>query len=319
MNLTVIIPTHNRSELLRRTLQGYCEQNAQNLQWELIVVSDGSMDSTQQTVMDFADRLPIKYVSQPKAGVSTARNLGLREAQSPVVIFLDDDVIPSPQLLGEHARFHGEWPALESVLLGYVTWDSQLAITPFMRWYGEFGGLFGFSRLKDNREAHRRYLYSCNVSFKTEFLRDNGGFNDSLSVLEDHELGYRLEKRGMRMHFRRSALGYHNQSFTFEQACERLERYSTGLGKFCLTDAGKELLQRRARFPFRLAEVGIKAIVPILSPFRSTLDSNIRLPNAIYRLFYWYYGTHLAFWSHANQELQPCERSESGRKGLQQY
>ena len=299
MDLTIIIPTCNRSELLKRTLQGFCEQAADELQWQLIIVSDGSTDSTHRTVMDFEARLPVRFLQQPKRGVSCARNLGLSETHSPIVLFLDDDVIPSPQLIHEHARFHRERTELEAVLLGYVTWLPEVASTPFMRWYGEFGGLFGFSLLKDDRQGDPRYLYTCNLSFKTEFLRANGGFNESLSVLEDHELGYRLTRRGMKMYFRRAALGYHNQTFTFDQACQRLERYSNGLTAFCMTDAGQAMLRRRAKLPFRLAEAFVEMVVPLLSPFRPLLDSSSKLPNVIYRLFYWYYGSYRAFWSHA--------------------
>jgi len=301
VDLTIVVPTHNRSDLLRRTLQEYCEQKAGELLWELLIVSDGSTDATRQTVMDFADRLPVKYLWQPNRGVSSARNLGLREARSPIVLFVDDDVIPSPRLISEHARFHRERAELESVLLGYVTWLPEVVSSPFMRWYGEFGGLFGFSLLKDDQVGDPRYLYTCNLSFKTEFLRANGGFNESLSVLEDHELGYRLAQCGMKMYFRHSALGYHNQSFTFDQACQRLERYSDGLNAFCLTPAGQALIERRARLPYRLAEMAVRMVVPMLSPFRPLLDSSVRLPNAIYRLFYWYYGSYRAFWSRAMQ------------------
>ena len=299
MDITVIIPTHNRSEILKRTLQGFCEQTAGDLAWELIIVNDGSTDSTDRTVMDFESLLPLRYLRQTKSGVSCARNLGLREARSPIVLFLDDDVIPSPHLLFEHARFHQERFGLEFVLVGYVTWLPDAAITPFMRWYGEFGGLFGYSLLKDDQEGDPRYLYTCNISFKTEFLRGSSGFNERLSVMEDHELGYRLKQRGMKMYFRLAALGYHNQSFTFDQACRRLERYSGGLPAFCLTEAGPRMVRRRARLRFRLAEAVVKMVVPVLSPLCRLMDSSVRLPNAIYRLFYWYYGSYLAFWSRA--------------------
>lgn len=310
MDITIIIPTCNRSQLLKRTLQGFCECIPGELSWELVIVSDGSTDSTHQTVMDFEDRLPVRYLQQPNRGVSRARNLGLREARSPIVLFLDDDVIPSPQLISEHVKFHLERIELGAALLGYVTWCPEVAITPFMRWYGEFGGLFGFSLLKDGAEGDPRYLYSCNISFKSEFLLANGGFKESLSVLEDHELGYRLTQRGMKMYFRRSALGFHNQSFTFDQACARLERYSIGLPAFCLEEAGLAMIKRRARLPFRMVEATVKVVVPLLSPFRPLLDSWIRLPNGIYRLFYWYHGTYRSFWSHVakpgTEKKYPC-------------
>lgn len=297
MDITVIIPTCNRGELLDRTLRGFCEQDLSGVRWELIVVSDGSTDSTGETVSRFKDRLPLRYLPQAKCGVSSARNLALRESCAPIVLFVDDDIVPDPQLVSEHLRFHEEKTAIEAVLLGYVTWLPELHVTPFMRWYGEHGGLFAFSRLKNDREADPRYLYTCNVSFKSIFLRSNGGFNEHLSVLEDLELGFRLKPRGMKMYFRRRALGYHNQRFTFNEACSRLRRYSGGLAAFRETDAGRAMLKRRSSLIFRLAEILVRLIVPVLQPLRPVLDLEVRLPNAVYRLFYWYYGTYHAFWS----------------------
>lgn len=310
MDLTVIVPTHNRSELLRRTLQGFCHQQAGELLWELVVVSDGSTDSTEETVLHFQDGLPLRYLSQPKRGVSSARNRGLGEACAPVVLFLDDDVIPSPQLIREHAQFHRARPELESVLLGYVTWSPELPITPFMRWYGEFGGLFGFSKLQSGQPADPRFLYTCNLSFKTEFLRRHGGFNEALTVLEDHELGYRLAKHGMKMSFQKEALGYHYQTFTFEQACQRLGRYSSGLPAFLLTDAGKRMLKRNARVPFRIAEMGVRVLGPLLGFLLPMVDSNVRLPNPIYRLLYWYYATYRSFWDPILKSKFPRQEAE---------
>lgn len=297
MEVSVIIPTHNRAKLLERTLQGFCQQNSSEIDWELIIVSDGSTESTDEVVMGFKDRLPLRYFSQPKSGVSIARNLGLDKARGRIVLFVDDDVIPTPELINEHLRFHRTKSETESVLLGYVTWLPELEITPFMQWYGEFGGLFGFSLLKDDRENDPRYLYSCNLSLKAEFLRANGGFDPTLSVLEDHELGFRLKQHGMKMYFRRAALGYHNQKFTFDQACQRLKRYRDGLEAFCMTDAGRAMLERRSRLAFRLAGLAIRVLAPALFPLRPLVDSEIRLPNAIYRLFYWYYGSYKAFWA----------------------
>lgn len=297
LEITVVIPTYNRCFILGKVLEGLSKQTKPEYIREIIIVNDGSNDSTREVVEQFYGNLPIRYCEQAHRGVSAARNVGLREAGSPIVLFLDDDVIPSPQLVHEHIQFHQERTDIESVLLGYVTWHSEMVVTPFMRWYGEFGALFRFSLLKNDQVNNPRYLYTCNLSFKTAFLRRCGGFNESLSVLEDHELGYRLRGFGLKMFFRRAAIGYHYQSFTFDQACRRLERYSVGLDAFLLTDAGRAMLRQRAKLPYRLADLGVKLIVPIVASFRFLLDSNIKLPNSIYRMFYWYYGTHLAFWS----------------------
>lgn len=298
MKISVIIPTHNRAALLAETLDALSRQTAAPNSFEIIVVSDGSTDSTDQIVEELSARLPIRYFKQASSGVSTARNRGIRAAASPLTLLLDDDVVPSPQLIDEHVRFHTRTPDSEAALLGYVTWHPKVRVTPFMRWYGEYGALFGYSMLKNNREAPAKFLYTCNVSFKTEFLSALGGFNETLTVFEDHELGYRLTKCGMKLIFCKSALGYHNQTFTFAQACLRLQRYSTGLNAFAKTEAGENMIKQRGKLFFRLGESAIRIIAPVLSPLVFVLDTDIKLPNSIYRLFYAYYGTYRSFWSH---------------------
>jgi glycosyltransferase involved in cell wall biosynthesis len=291
MELSIVIPTYNRSKLLRRTLQGLCEQVGADRILEVLVVSDGSTDATADAVDEFSGRLPVRRISQPKSGVSTARNRGLRETRGRVVLLLDDDVVPSSKLVLEHTDFHRQSPGLESVLLGYVTWLPELRITPFMRWYGEYGALFGYALLEDGSQVDRRYLYTCNISFKTDFLRANGGFNENLTVYEDHELGFRLAKQGMKMFFRRSALGYHNQSFTFQQACDRVQRYSTGFGAFLSTDAGKEMTRSESPWKSQLKRVAKYCLVRPVNSLQLLIDSNCPLPHSFYRAVYWYFAT----------------------------
>lgn len=291
MKFSIVIPTFNRSSLLRRTLRGLCEQMPRDGIDEVIVVSDGSTDGTPTVIPEFAGQLPIRLVSQGKAGVSAARNRGLGEVHGDAVLFLDDDVIPSPQLLREHAEFHRQKPRSESVCLGYVTWLPELRISPFMQWYGEYGALFGYALLPDGQPVDRRYLYTCNISFKTAFLRGNGGFNERLSVYEDHELGYRLSQRGMEMFFRRKALGYHNQSFTFQQACDRMQRYSSGMEAFLATDAGHAMIGGAAGWKRQLRRLVRNRDPHAPGMIRRLIDSEHRLPHSFYRLMYWYYAT----------------------------
>jgi glycosyltransferase involved in cell wall biosynthesis len=307
MKLTVIIPTYNRHEILRKTLEGLCRQTRPDLLHEVIVVSDGSTDLTAEAVTSFFGRLPITFLQCNRGGVSAARNAGLKKAQTPIVLFLDDDVIPSTQLVFEHVSFHSENNEKNYVLLGYVTWHPEMRTTPFMRWYGEYGALFGYSLLKEGRQAHFKYLYTCNVSFKTAFLLAHGGFDETLTVLEDHELSYRLTQDGMKMFFRRAALGYHYQSYTFEEACQRLKRYRSGLNAFLSTEAGQQMAKKNGRIWRRLAKAAARIAFPVLDRFRFIVDRSINLPNPIYRLYYWSYATS-AFWGSVSPQAEELER-----------
>lgn len=93
MDLSVIICTYHRSQGLRRTLEGICRLVLKpEWQWELIVVDNNSNDDTKQVCEAFRDRLPIRYLFEPRQGKSYALNRAVAAANAPLLVFTDDDV-----------------------------------------------------------------------------------------------------------------------------------------------------------------------------------------------------------------------------------
>ena len=86
MKISVIIPTYNRYEFLKRALNSVYAQTF--LPSEVIVVDDGSTDNTSHIQLDFPK---IKYIYQKNSGVSSARNTGIKNATSDWIAFLDSD------------------------------------------------------------------------------------------------------------------------------------------------------------------------------------------------------------------------------------
>ena len=86
MDISVVIPTCNRYNFLKRAIESVLAQNY--LPKEIIVVDDGSSDATSQIKKDFEF---IKYIYQENSGVSLARNKGIQNATNPWIAFLDDD------------------------------------------------------------------------------------------------------------------------------------------------------------------------------------------------------------------------------------
>src|SRR5438270_12888106 len=84
---TVVIPTFNRSHLVRRAIDSALQQTLRPEQ--IIVVDDGSTDDTESACRAYGSA--IQYVRQPNAGVSSARNHGIRLARQPWTAFLDSD------------------------------------------------------------------------------------------------------------------------------------------------------------------------------------------------------------------------------------
>jgi glycosyltransferase involved in cell wall biosynthesis len=100
MDISVIICTRNRAASLDRALRSAALLRVpEGLAWELIVVDNGSSDNTPGVVAAFVDRLPIRHVFEPLAGLSHARNRGVAEAKGALICWTDDDVELDPEWL----------------------------------------------------------------------------------------------------------------------------------------------------------------------------------------------------------------------------
>ena len=86
--VSVIIPLYNKENAIKQTLMSVLSQG--NIVSEIIVVDDGSTDSSASIVMDFKDP-KIKYFYKQNGGVSSARNYGLEKANSDWIFFMDAD------------------------------------------------------------------------------------------------------------------------------------------------------------------------------------------------------------------------------------
>ena len=115
---SVIICTRNRSASLERALNSIveasrCLAEMDGAEWELLVVDNGSTDNTQDVVKQFSDRLPIRAVFQPIAGLSNARNAGLEAAFGKFVLWTDDDVLVEAGWLRSYFRAFRQHPETE--------------------------------------------------------------------------------------------------------------------------------------------------------------------------------------------------------------
>ncbi|MDL0145388.1 glycosyltransferase family 2 protein [Halobacterium salinarum] len=86
--VSVIIPTYNRAEVVSRAVDSVLGQSLQD--FEIIVVDDGSSDETKRVIDDFEDRR-VEYIYQSNQGANTARNRGIKESTGEYISFLDSD------------------------------------------------------------------------------------------------------------------------------------------------------------------------------------------------------------------------------------
>jgi len=97
--VSVLIATHNRAEILRDTLEAMTQLEAPDGGWELIVIDNRSTDRTRHVCDSFQGLLPLVYRYEPRQGKNAALNSGIKIAKGQLFVFTDDDVTPEPDWL----------------------------------------------------------------------------------------------------------------------------------------------------------------------------------------------------------------------------
>src|SRR5690349_12686793 len=104
--VSVVVPTFNRRASLHRLLMALSAQTYPTEQFEVIVVDDGSTDGTDQLLASLITPYALQVIRQANGGPAVARNRGVASAHGALIVFLDDDVEPVPELLAEHVAVH---------------------------------------------------------------------------------------------------------------------------------------------------------------------------------------------------------------------
>ena len=192
--ISVIIPTHNRARYVSEAIDSVLAQTYSD--YEVIVVDDGSTDDTRFVLQSYGDK--IRYIYQPNAGVSAARNHGITEARGDWIAFLDSDDIWFPGKLAEHIHFITDTPSvvLHTVNLE-VPREEHCAGTSF-----EHSG-FSPTELRGIIDApfmthfqHRTIVMLQAVLCQKACLIRAGVFDTDLSITEDYDLMCRMALQG---------------------------------------------------------------------------------------------------------------------------
>lgn len=226
--LSVVIPTLDRADVLQRTLQSLLGQEPPPWGAEIIVVDNGSTDRTQALLAATAGVPGIDYRTSVvrRPGPAAARNAGVRLARGASVLFLGDDTAPArPGFLRGHCealRAAGEGAGV----LGGVEWADPAAVGPFMLWLTTSGLQFDLADLEPGLVDLERFFYTANVSLPIAWLRQAGGFDERFTdaAVEDIELGGRLAAAGMGLRYRPDLLVRHDHHTTYAASLRRTVR-----------------------------------------------------------------------------------------------
>ncbi|MDQ7786444.1 MAG: glycosyltransferase family 2 protein [Thermodesulfovibrionales bacterium] len=182
---SVIIPTHNRANLLSQAIQSVLNQTYNN--FELIIIDDHSTDNTQEIIKAFSDSRIKSIVNDHKKGAAGARNAGIFKAMGQWVAFLDDDDIWFPQKLElQYDMIHNVGKIVGLIYTGYAVYD--------------FDKMKEVQIITPEKEGwiQKDLLYTncigppCSVIIRKSLLEQIKGFDDDFPAYQDCDLYVRI-------------------------------------------------------------------------------------------------------------------------------
>ena len=184
MNISVIIPTYNRKETLKRAIQSVLIQSY--TPYEIIVIDDGSNDGTKEWLKDNFPN--VKYIYQMNSGVSSARNKGIKFARGDWIALLDSDDEWLPSKLKDQAYEIELNPAAKFLHTNEI-WIRNGVRVNQMKKHKKYGGYI-FEKCLDMCR-----ISPSSVLIKKDIFDEIGMFDETLKVCEDYDLWLRFASK----------------------------------------------------------------------------------------------------------------------------
>ena len=204
--ISVVIATRDRAALLASTLEALAVQESPGCPFEVLVVDNASTDETPAVVESAARRgLPVVYFYEAKSGKSHALNAAVLRARGDILVFTDDDVLPSPGWLAAYRRAFEETGADYAAGRILPLWEA-----PPPRWLSP--ALYGVLAVPDGGTERLTILkgvnddvmpLGANMAIRRHVLDRVGGWNPELGKLqgtlrtgEDHDFSLKMIRAG---------------------------------------------------------------------------------------------------------------------------
>ncbi len=193
LNVSVVVPTFNRKDLLKNTLESLTNQSYPKERYEIIIVDSSTIRGVGEIISEAKkSHTNIKHIKIENKSPATSRNLGIKNATGRIVAFIDDDCIAN-----EH------W--LKKILESFESHDAQ-GIEGKTETIPDRVGPFTSQVVNENGGGYM----TCNIAYKKEILDKVGGFDNRYPFPhnEDADLAWRVIRYG-KIYFEPGALVVH--------------------------------------------------------------------------------------------------------------
>jgi glycosyltransferase involved in cell wall biosynthesis len=212
--ISLVICTYNRARYLPGSLNSIQFQTLDRKKFQIIIIDNASTDNTADIINNFIKENPglnIKYCYEENKGLSFARNRGIKESESQIISYVDDDVILPTDFLEKILIFFEQYPAAVGAG-GKVIPKYESGKEP--EWMSKY--LLGFVGKVDygnsiiKFEKKMKYPAGCNMIYKKDILEKAGGFNNQLKFRSDDKyIYYKVKSLSDKIYYLPDAWLYH--------------------------------------------------------------------------------------------------------------
>ncbi|MDR0675432.1 MAG: glycosyltransferase [Elusimicrobiota bacterium] len=214
IKVSVIIPTYNREALLVNTIKYLLKQNFE-YEYEIIIVdqTNNHESETQKFLneIQITQKNKIKYFLLEKPSLTSAKNFGIKNAKSDILIFVDDDISCDENFVKNYFDLHNEgFDVIQGRIIEQGS-ENKIKSKPtwIYPWIKFKGGNNCLTRGKTNN------ISGCNFSISKKVVEKVGYFDEryiKIATREDSDYGYRCYKAKMKMIFDPKPFIFHYRS-----------------------------------------------------------------------------------------------------------
>ncbi len=207
--ISIIVPMYNEGEKIRRCIEALMQQSYPKALYEVIVVSDGCTDNSEEIIkgiMSSSPGTPLRLVRQKNQGAGAARNFGVQYAKGEILLFIDSDCKAAGNWIEEMLR-----PLLQCGVSGvqgaYRT--EQTDLTPL---FSQIEFEERYEKLSSTKYVD--FIGSFSAAYRRDIFERHGGFDTMLTMNEDVDFAFRVSSTGEKLFFNPDAVVYHQHPNT---------------------------------------------------------------------------------------------------------
>ncbi len=243
--MTILMATFNGVATLPKVLEAYCRLAAPPAGWRIVIADNGSSDGTPALIERYADRLPLRYVCEPRRGKNAALNAALAlalDGRDPdgLFVFTDDDATPEPDWLQRLSEAAGAQPDFD-IFAGVITADWAVPVPAWLERLVPLGLTFGVTPPETPEgPVFPGLVWGANMAIRRRLFESGLRFDESIgpaagayAMGSETQLTRRLGDAGHRAWFCRGARVAHYirpHQMARGWVLERARRF--GRGKF---------------------------------------------------------------------------------------